>query len=198
MKISFDIDGVLANFNENVAPIINDKFGPDTVPSDPQPTDWYYNSYGLKKEDWGPIFDVIKVTPNFWRREPPYQRNVDAAIRFINNNPDVTVYFMTQRPDTEGGTAYDQTLDWLVTNGLYPFDKEVTTPIIVKDPTEKKGLIEDLEIDFSIDDKQETVTQCNEIIGHKAYLLNRPWNQSSIEPRVYSVDDFVERVRGKK
>lgn len=196
MKVSFDIDGVLANFGSNVASIINEKW-PEKVPDDPQPTDWYYNSYGLKKEDWGPIFDIIKKTPNFWRREPAYQRNVDAAVRFINSNPDVTVYFMTQRPDTEGGTAYDQTLDWLVKYNLYPFDREVTTPIIVKDANEKAGIITELGIDMSIDDRQETVQQCNDIQGHLALLLDRPWNQTSKEPRVYSVDHFTDEIKAR-
>jgi hypothetical protein len=194
MKVSFDIDGVLANFGANVAPIINEKW-PNKVPADPQPNDWYYTMYGLTREDWGPIFDVIKKTPNFWRREPAYKTNVDSAIRFIHSNPEVTVYFMTQRPDTEGGTAYDQTLDWLVDHNLYPFDKEVTTPIIVKDPSEKAGLMKKLEIDFSIDDKQETVTQCNSVSGHRAYLLDRPWNQISTEPRVYTVDHFTDIIK---
>lgn len=195
MKVVFDLDGVLCDFNTNVRPILL-QLHSDRVPLTDEPTDWYYNCFGLTREDWGPIFDVIKQTPNFWRREPAYQRNVDAAVRFVNSNPDVTVYFMTQRPDTEGGTAYDQTLDWLVNNNLYLYDREVTTPIIVKDATEKKAIIEELAIDFSIDDKQETVEQCNLITNHKAFLLDRPWNQTSKEPRVYTVDHFIEILRG--
>lgn len=199
MIISFDIDGVLASFTRNVLPIINEKYAdriiPSPIPLDAEPTDWYYNCFGLNREDWGPIFSVIKETPDFWRREPAYTRNVDAAIRYINSNPETTVYFMTQRPDTAGGTAYDQTLDWLVNHGLYPFDREVTTPIIVKDPSEKAGIIRDLNIQFSIDDKQETVEQCSQLPGHAAYLLDRPWNRTSTERRVYSVDEFLDRVR---
>ena len=196
MRISFDLDGVLCDFNTNVRPILLELY-PDKVPPEGEPTDWYYNCFGLSREDWGPIFDIIKKTPNFWRREPAYQRNVDAAVRFVNSRPDVTVFYMTQRPDTDGGTAYDQTLDWLVNNNLYPFDREVTTPIIVKDATEKAGIIEELAIDFSIDDKQETVEQCNKIQGHRAYLLDRPWNSTSLQPRVFTVDHFIEVIGGK-
>lgn len=193
LRISFDIDGVLADFTENATRIINTKW-PGKVPINYEPPNWYWTDI-LNKEDWGPIFDDIKATPDFWRRQLPYTRNVDAAKRYINTHPDTLVYFITQRPDTVNGTGYEQTLDWLVNNGLIPFDKEVPTPIVVKDPAEKQKYMEELGIQYSVDDKMETVEQCNFIKGHKSFLLDRSWNQTSSQPRVYSVDHYLDFVR---
>jgi 5' nucleotidase, deoxy (Pyrimidine), cytosolic type C protein (NT5C) len=193
MIISFDIDGVLASFNDNLAKVVNLRW-PGRIAPDFEPNDWNYTGT-IAKNEWDQIWKDIKATPNFWRRQLPYIRNVDAAVKYINATPETTVYFMTARPDTEGGTAYEQTLDWLIEHRLYPFDREVTTPIVVSDPKEKQGIIQELKIDFSIDDKQETVEQCNSIPNHKALLLDRPWNRTSTQPRVYSVDHFLDVVR---
>lgn len=195
MNICFDIDGVLADFGENMSRVVNLRW-PGRIPAGYNPPNWDYTD-NIAKAEWSQIWDDIKATPEFWRRQLPYERNVDAAVRYINSYTETTVYFMTARPDTIGQSSYEQTLGWLVNYGLYPYNREVTTPIIVKDPTEKTQIMIDLGIDFSIDDKQETVERCNKIEGHKAYLLDRSWNQTSSEPRVYSVDHFLDIVKGK-
>ncbi len=78
---------------------------------------------------------------------------------------------------------------WLRNQGL-------TGTVYCATPGNKKAeLIEQLGIAYSLDDYPETIRICNEVKGHKAYLLDRPWNRWAYTlPRVYSMTEFLQKT----
>jgi hypothetical protein len=91
--------------------------------------------------------------------------------------------------------SYEQSVIWLNSRGLKNYWQKEPR-VYVSESDKKINLMAEYEISFSIDDKAETVEMCNRLLtGHQAYLLDRPWNQDSKEPRVYSMEEFLDKVK---
>jgi hypothetical protein len=190
MRIAFDCDGVLTNFEKNVY-LVAEELWPGKMPKGYIPNDWDYTDIFTKKE-WKEVWAKIKTIPDFWLRQPEMAENVQALrdFRLINSAP---IWFITSRQSTGGVSARYQTQLWLLQRQLISIN-DLDKVIAVNRPEEKKELIESLVIDTSIDDLAETVTRHNTIPGHRAYVLDQPWNRHSKEPKVYSVKEFLEVI----
>lgn len=189
MNISFDCDGVLANFESNVTPIINELF-PDRlpIPKTYNPCDWYWSDV-MRKKDWDPVFDKIKETPDFWLRQHSYPESVEETRHFLDSYPELNVYYITARMATGGVSAFIQTQQWMNNRELRG------TVITVDNPKEKQALLRDLDIRFSIDDKIETVRDSQLIPNHRAFLLDQSWNREATWlPRVYSIKEYANHI----
>lgn len=190
MRIVFDMDGVLTCFEKNVY-LVAEFLWPGKMPQNYIPTDWDYSDIFTKKE-WNEIWTKIKTIPDFWLRQPEMPESVKALkeFRLFNNSP---IWFITSRLPTGGVSARYQTQLWLLQRQLISVN-DLEKVIAVVKPQDKQELIESLAIDVSIDDLTETVVRHNTVHGHRAYILDQPWNQHCKEPRVYSVKQFLDII----
>lgn len=189
MRIWFDVDGVLANFEKNVAQVAN-SIWPGKVPPDFRPDTWSYDGV-FTKDDWNRVWDDIKTIPNFWLRAAPIQENVSALRTWLRpEQKQHEIFYITSRMPTGGVDSKSQTQLWLHKHGLYP----EATVIAVNKPEEKKEIIRRYEIDLGIDDYAPTVGSLNELPEHHCYLLSQPWNQNTNQTRVNSLQEFLDLV----
>lgn len=206
MRISIDIDGVLAVFTGQgglIQPIAN-KLWPGIMPEGYQPPDWDHTDIFVKRH-WNELWKEIRSTPNFWEGASAYDRNVQDLATFLHTEP-VEVLFVTSRAATAGDPVSLQTVRWMLKNGLpvvpvpYPNQDFNYSPIVVVPNSKlKKQIMEGLEITHSVDDLGPTVQACNEIPGHTAYVLDRPWNRDKeYGPRVKDLKEFLDIVKESK
>lgn len=192
MNIAFDVDGVLANFEKNVK-MVSDELFPGLMPEGYVPQDWDYTDIFTKRE-WNMIWDKIRMIPDFWQRQPDIPEAVQALkeFRMVNGSP---IWFITSRMATGGISAKYQTQLWLLSRQLITVKEAQDYVIAVSKPEEKRYWIEVNNINVSIDDLGGTVARHNEIYGHKAWLLDQPWNKKdTLLPRVFSVKEFLEKI----
>lgn len=191
--ISLDLDGVLCNFTRSAIEIINDTEILD-ISLNYQPTDWHWTDR-LSGIDWTILWECIEATPNFWIKILPYEdqvrslRNWQGMIEWAYAEPPVKVHYTTARTRTCGDDPQIQSEAWLSSQGLHG------NVHWVEKPEDKLPLMRELDIQYSLDDLPSTVEQCNTIPGHKAFLLDRPWNRESTQPRVRHVRNFLMEVQ---
>lgn len=192
MRICFDMDGVLASFENNVMLVANELWPERKLPLDYLNHDWDYSDIFTKK-DWDDVWEKIRTIPDFWYREKEYPQAVYSLANFRKTNSD-PIWFITSRMETGGVSARYQTQLWLMRHNLLNY-READKVIAVNKPEEKQKWIEELKIDISIDDLAPTVARHNTIPAHTAYLLNMPWNKEcKDQPRVYSVFEFLNNI----
>lgn len=196
MKISIDLDGVVSDFTHAATRVIN-TIWPGRIPEGYEPTDWHWTDH-MKKEDWGPVFKLIKTIDNFWETQKPYDANMTALRHFLLTEENQEVYYVTSRAQTTGRPLTLQCESWLMSNWIWP-EKNYHAVLPIKEgiPAEaKKAMMEALGLEYSVDDYAPTVELCNTIPGHRAFVLDRPWNRSYTHlPRVYSLAEYFQEVK---
>ena len=165
MKIGFDVDGVLADFNTRFINRVIAVTGRDLFPPHPFVIScWDYpEAFGYSKKEVSAVWEHIKKDPLFWRylhrcSDVPFER-----IEALNETWDHDIYFVTSRV---GINCKGQTEEW-----LRPYIFNPTVLI-----SSHKGLCaQALRLDAYIDDKIEncvdTAPSC------WTFILDRPWNQ---------------------
>lgn len=192
MRISIDMDGVLARFDAGFAEVAN-RIWPGKIPPDYQPHDWNYGDV-MTAAEFDIVWGRIKQTENFWLKLWPYSDNVCSLARFLTREKGHDVWLTTARVETAGCTVAKQTELWLQSYGLREGYNYMG--VVVADSHLKVGVYEAMEIMASIDDKGETVEECDvRLKGHRAFLLDRPWNQEAdVKRRVHSVEEFLNAL----
>lgn len=198
MKISLDVDGVLANFTDAAWIILRD-LGHPVPPRGAEPTDWNWISWGATPDLMKKVFQVINDLPNFWTQSRPYLENVHALRNFLTyTNTSQEVFFTTARALTRGLPVAVQTRAWLEKYDIWTprntFRNHLTI-LHVEKTASKAVLFQALGITHSVDDHGPTVMECEAVPGHTAVLLDRPWNQEyQPKHRVKSLADFFAIV----
>ena len=193
----------MANFVYGAIKVAN-SIWPGKLDFKSEPTGWDFSNL-LPKEEFDKVFEEIRKTEKFWYKLRPYIDNVNALQTFIWTNKDVDVYFVTAREETIGKSVLEQTTDWLFAYKLWP-NKLRSTVIPVKSGKIKHEIMRAVGIEYSIDDYPETVRLCNEVPGHKAFLLDRPWNggvelvgyEQTKYNRVFSLSEYLNIIRKPK
>lgn len=197
-KIGLDIDGVFASFTAGVVKAGNELW-PGRFPEGFEPSDWNYTGY-MTKEDWGTVWGKIKATENFWLTLPAYQNNINALTKFLVDNRDQELFYITSRAKVAGWPLTTQTLMWLNHNGVWHRHNTFQIlPVAEGTPAEAKAaLIKALGIETYIDDYLPTVIELSKIPGHKCYLLDRSWNREN-RPNdirvVHSVQEYFDEIK---
>ena len=201
-KIAIDCDGVLANFTFAYIEVANKLFPRRFEGSftESQWTSWNYavESGRLTKKEDGQVWAKIKSTDNFWLGLDAYVGNVGSLARWLIQQQNQDVYIVTSRSKTTGMTVAKQTDWWLRACGISPVNNYLSV-FPVEDSNNKWLVYQSAGIEYSIDDKAETVAQCDfihpDLYKHKAYLLDRPWNQDAKPARrAKSLDDFLKEI----
>lgn len=194
--ISVDIDGVLAQFARAFVGVVKSLYPEKNLSSDFEPNDWFYAEILNEAECKEALHAVFNV-PYLWSGLEPYQDNLTALQRFVGSNElssAFNLYYVTARAETPGDSAVELTSRWLHRHFIKPYNAQV---VVVKDPKDKIAVMRGLKIEASIDDYLPTVVACQELPGHRAYLLDRPWNRSNRPAGlrvVSSLQEYLQEV----
>jgi 5'(3')-deoxyribonucleotidase len=91
------------------------------------------------------IWDVIRTTPDFWVGLKPIERNAVRRLHALMLENRWEVFFITQRPATQGDTVQRQTQRWLHEQG---FDM----PSVLVLSGSRAGIAASLSLDYYVDD----------------------------------------------
>ena len=194
-RVAIDCDGVLANFNYAGALLAN-KLWPGTVPNPATfvPTEWDWISREKQTELWA----AIRSTPNWWLTLPAYSDSIhDLANWLATAKHGHEIWIVTSRAPSAGLPISRQTQIWLHTamGSLLDNVSSYVGVITVTHWHEKSKLYKDIGIQYSIDDKSETVEACDKLQNHTAYLFSQPWNlDSKAQHRVSSISEFTKGI----
>jgi hypothetical protein len=165
IRVGFDVDGVIANFNKtfrDTATTINGRAA--HAPSDPA-------GHALAAEAIKRVWDHISRTPQWWLQLEAYEPDQIQRIYRTSREKRWEVYFMTTRPSSAGETTQFQTQWWLETQG-FPM------PSVLTVPGSRGDAANALKLDITVDDR---LTNCVDIIAasrSKAILVLRRDDQT--------------------
>lgn len=191
LKIGFDVDGILADFNSSYVKRViqvtdQDKF-PDGDPNNYIKT-WYYvtDQFGYTKAQDKEVWKSITSDPTFWIDVIPYPDAKETISKLADLWDDGNeIYFITNRP---GIKTKLQTEQWLINLGT-----GILPTVIV---SEEKGLnARALKLDFYIDDKNENCTDVRDHSTTNCLMLARGWNEDKPGiPRIPKVSEFFKAM----
>jgi FMN phosphatase YigB (HAD superfamily) len=182
-RIGFDVDGVLADFGAAFHEVEAKLFGPGIALSEGQPEqqeeqqeDTADAEAGVNGDTRNPkahdgrgdmqdarearrrrdsIWDAIQSTPNFWSGLQPLDVEAVPRIHELMLRHKWEVFFITQRPRTEGDTVQRQTQQWLVAQG---FD----LPSVLVLGGSRGAAARALRLDYHVDDSAQN---CLDVIA---------------------------------
>lgn len=191
-RIAIDCDGVLADFNGAALKIARRLF-PGKYPADfvPQEWDWWGN-------DASAVWAEIDKTTNWWLTLGAYQQEVHDFVKFLmQSKTSHEVWIVTARHNIPGSLSVaKQTELWWKTVCDGSNHASYVGVIDVLASNQKAELYRDIEIAYSVDDKGETVEECDTVGGHKAFLLNRPWNQHvKVRNRIDNLAQMFDTIK---
>lgn len=189
-RISLDCDGVLADFYHGLREAIQKTFPEIKLPMDWTPKNWDVSDL-LTEEQLDAVWKTIKATENFWLNLPPYAENVGSLARFLATQKSQDVWLVTSRAPVAGLSIAKQTELWLQAYHVSPHHNYMGI-ILSEHADSKVDIYRATGIDWSIDDKIETVLQCQKLPKHRAYLLRQPANKESWGKAKLEVDTVEE------
>jgi hypothetical protein len=142
------------------------------------------------------IWAVIRSTPDFWTTIQPTE---DGAVRRIHElmlQHRWEVFFITQRPATEGDTVQRQTQRWLVAQG---FD----LPSVLVISGSRGAAAGALRLDYHVDDSPQNCLDVMSSAGAKAILISAGSDQMvatarnlkiAITPSIRPCLDLLDQV----
>jgi uncharacterized HAD superfamily protein len=153
INVAVDLDGVCSDFVKKFSTMANEMYGKkchiitdlDVV----KHWDWH-KWYPIKPAEEAAIWEKILKTRNFWTSMEVFNRGQwEYFIDKIGKANNINVYFITNRAETVGVCATKQSAIWLEKNGWrYPY--------VIK-TEDKEKFIENLNIEYFIDDKAENL-----------------------------------------
>lgn len=205
MKLGFDLDGVLADFNTAFIELIRQQTGIVLPrPSATYPDVWNYHvAGGVTPEQEIALWNTIGHS-QFWGTLHAYPETLEVLdkltkLRFEGHD----IYFVTSRP---GEKAKFLTERWLSLHGM-----NNPTVLVTSD---KGPVVQGLGLEAFIDDKPENLTEIDKASpSTRLYLYDAPYNrpksiavfgmvltkeQGSPFIRVKSVKDMLDMELGTK
>lgn len=194
-RIAIDCDGVLARF-ERAFLVMANTIWPGKVNPDYLPTGWD-DFDGLTKAEMKQVWEKIKTTPNFWTTLDAYADNVGLLSSFMSTTKGHEVFIVTSRKATAGMPISRQTDYWLSAVGIARGLNYIGI-IPSENPDKKCDVYAAAGIEWSIDDKGDTVLQCEQIPNHRAYLLDRNWNREfKVKRRITDMATYFNDIRAE-
>ena len=189
MRVSFDIDGVLADFILAFGDLIAEYTSPGFIsyPTTEQ-KEW---RFPIPSNIYDRTWEIIDETQNWWMMLDPLVSQKDInAINYTIHNHDV--YFITSRKSTTGLNIERQCQYWLDGIGI---DASHAT-VIATQAGKKHQLMNAMDIDCHIDDKPAIVKDVAYHSSAISCVLNQPYNLGNLgqEHRFYSVEEYCEWI----
>lgn len=184
-RIGFDVDGVLADFNQKFVSLANERFHKAFTTADV--TNWNYTGLYTPEEVDEVWAEVIKPMKNFWQTVAPLTPGTELLSDLEDD--DHTIYFVTSRVPSAGVSIEAQTQLWLETYYNIAFPQ-----VIVVDPASQKVPAYNLlRLDAFVDDKPSTVKAMLQA-GQNVFIYDQPYNQGVDAPRVHSIGEYLDRI----
>ena len=164
LRIGFDMDGVLADFASAYRDVEVRLFGADPVTSAAEPAEEEEQPNGAGADESKPsrdrsrrdaIWRQIHATPDFWTTLQPTDPFAVRRIHDLMMKQRWEVFFITQRPATQGDTVQRQTQRWLVAQG---FD----LPSVLVISGSRGAAAGALRLDYHVDD---SATNCLDVMS---------------------------------
>jgi len=158
IRVGFDMDGVLANFNKT--------FRETAASLDNGATYDTATGRGLTADTMKRVWDHIGRTSQWWLQLEAYEPEQIERIYRTSRERRWEVYFMTTRPPSAGETTQFQTQWWLESH-RFPM------PAVLTVPGSRGDAANALKLDITVDDR---LTNCVDIIAasrSKAVLVLR-------------------------
>lgn len=189
IKIAFDIDGVLCDFNTEFVRRVNEQFGLDIKPEKIISYD-YIEEKVLGTDACNSFFEHA-ISDGIFAECLPYPE-AQIMLSKIFNDPRYDVYFITAR-GTEPGIYWtpellrkvkQDTKEWL--SAYFPqFDQKKLTFTRKKDE-----FIYKIGIEMMVEDKLSTANSLASLC--KSLLLTRPWNVGeTVATRINSIAELT-------
>lgn len=173
LRIGFDMDGVLANFEQAFHEVDVRLFGPGPGLGAGRPETEEDKQAVLEREEGQAareqrrrdlIWRAIRSTPDFWSSLKPTEEGAVRRIHELMMRHRWEVFFITQRPKTEGDTVQRQTQQWLVDQG---FD----LPSVVVISGSRGAAAAALRLDYHVDDSPQNCLDVMSASGAKPVLI---------------------------
>lgn len=193
LRIGFDMDGTLADFESAFHEVEVRLFGRDSHLEAGQPEreseepvsdvdderrrdddrrdKQQVLARGRRRRDQ--IWDEIRKTPNFWNTLKPLDPAAVRRVYDLTLRHKWEVFFITQRPYTEGETVQRQTQRWLVEQG---FD----LPSVLVIGGSRGAAAAALRLDYHVDDSAQNCLDVGAESGAKPILLVPDQNDATI------------------
>jgi hypothetical protein len=187
LRIGFDLDGTLANFAAAFHEVEVRLFGPDahidagqpekereeaSEPGDEEKARQEFQE-GRRRRD--AIWKSIRATPNFWTQLQPLDPIAIGRIHEMTLRHKWEVFFITQRPYTDGDTVQRQTQRWLVTQG---FD----LPSVLVIGGSRGAAAAALRLDYHVDDSPQNCLDVLAESGAKPILIVASDDEATVQP----------------
>jgi hypothetical protein len=169
LRVSFDLDGVFADFAAAFRRVELSLFGADAAaePDAPEQEQLRQDTRAPRPPDRrDAIWREIERTPDFWANVAPLDPGAIARLQQLAIRHRWDVFFITQRPATTGDSVQRQTQRWLAAHGF-----EFPSVIVLHGA--RGAAIRALQIDYHVDDSAQN---CLDVIADstaKTILVSR-------------------------
>lgn len=191
MRIGFDIDGVLADFNTSFIELVKDVTGRDLFGPGFWPATWNYpEAVGYTADECSASWQAIKDGGNFWRNLNPLADMKTLRQWLWTAEPSTgsfhEFYFITSRM---GKNVKLQTEEWLDEHSEMP-------GLTVLISSEKGALCKALKLDYYVDDRAENIIDVQQTSPNtRAFLIQQPWNQHlPVYIRAQGITEFLTAI----
>ena len=191
LRVGFDMDGVLADFAAAFYEVEARLFvrPPSLSAGQPEAEEQARSKGGLpesrardaenqqearRRRD--AIWATIESTPDFWTTLRPTSAGAVARIHALMRRHRWEVFFITQRPPTDGDTVQRQTQRWLVEQG---FD----LPSVLVIDGSRGAAAAALRLDYHVDDSPENCLDVMAAAGARPILICEPSDQIAANAR---------------
>lgn len=192
--VSSDTDGVLANWVKGYLKVFNSKYGTHITESQWRDEPFKGPDPLMTKAQFEEAFDDMLKIPEFYLSLDPY-KNVDFdAINQDLKNSLYNFYVVTVRVNLTADQGITDT-----TQLLSRWIHKVGVPLVTgcnAGAEDRPKLLEQLGVDYHLDDYIKQVEAINKHGKTKAYLMDRPWNKQYDvgDLRVKSFDEFLMKT----
>ena len=195
LRIGFDLDGTLANFSDAFHAVEVRLFGNDSHTDAGQPEKEREEDPGSEDQERrtgddrrkvqrqvlegrrrrDAIWSAIRKTPDFWTHLEPLDPTAVRRIHEMTLRHKWEVFFITQRPYTDGDTVQRQTQHWLVAQG---FD----LPSVLVISGSRGAAAAALRLDYHVDDSPQNCLDVLAESGARPILIVESDDEATVQP----------------